>query len=334
MGNAVRARLRAPVPRKAAPPASRPPAPRQAAPSARPGARWAPVPAPPAHLREHLDRLQRSFGASHLSSDPLQSVHRYRDAADIEIFGFYAAALAYGRVDQILASLERLARRLGPRPARFVRGFDARRDAGAFRGFVHRFHGPRDMVLLTVLLRRALDEAGTLGAWFAEGYDPSHEHVGPALSTFSRRMLGQTGLPSGPGVAGGRLSPGAPVRTFFSSPEKGSACKRLNLYLRWMVRREKGLDFGLWTGIPPSALVIPLDTHVARIAGLVGLTRRRIPDWRMALEVTGALRHLDPLDPVKYDFALSRLGILARCPRQVDPEKCAVCVIRPACRPV
>jgi len=155
--------------------------------------------------------------------------------------------------------------------------------------------------------------------------------VGPALSAFSRRMLERTGLPAGPGVVGGRLLPGAPVRTFFSSPEKGSACKRFNLYLRWMVRREGGLDFGLWTSIPPAALVIPLDTHVARIAGLMGLTRRRTADWKMALEVTDALRRLDPLDPVKYDFALCRLGILEYCPRRVDPVKCAACLIRPAC---
>jgi uncharacterized protein (TIGR02757 family) len=98
-----------------------------------------------------------------------------------------------------------------------------------------------------------------------------------------------------------------------------------------MVRRNGGLDFGLWRGIPPARLVIPLDTHVARIAANLGLTLRRSVDWRMAVEVTAALRTLDPDDPVKYDFAICRLGILDHCPRRRDPVKCARCLIKPVC---
>ena len=121
------------------------------------------------------------------------------------------------------------------------------------------------------------------------------------------------------------------MRYFFSSPAGGSACKRLNLYLRWMVRHDPGLDLGLWTEVPPSRLVIPLDTHVARIARYVGLSSRNTADWKMALEVTRALREFDPGDPVKYDFAICRLGILDYCPRKRDALKCAACLLKPVC---
>ena len=129
----------------------------------------------------------------------------------------------------------------------------------------------------------------------------------------------------------GRLGPGSPVRLFFSSPADGSACKRLNLFLRWMVRRSGGLDFGLWSDVSPRRLVIPLDTHVARIARYVGLTTRTTPDWKMALDVTHSLRRFDPGDPVKYDFAICRLGILDYCPRKRDIVKCEGCSLRPVC---
>lgn len=287
------------------------------------------VAAPVAHLKAHLDDLYVRFDRRWLSPDPLEYLHRYADPADIELFGFYAAGVAYGRVEQIRRTLEELARRLGPTPARRVREFDFRRDTALFRNFTHRFHGPRDFALLTELLRRALAEAGTLGAWFALGDDPAAPDIGPGLTNFCRRMTGQAGLP---GTRGGRLPARSPVRFFFSAPADGSACKRLNLYLRWMVRHDgHGLDFGLWRGVSPARLVIPLDTHVARLAWNLGLTRRKGVDWKMALEVTEALRALDPEDPVRYDFALCRLGILDYCPRRRDALKCAACQLQPIC---
>lgn len=281
-------------------------------------------------LRTHLETIYARFDRSWLSPDPLEFLHRLDDPADVEVFGFYAAGLAYGRVDQIRRSLTDLAARLGPHPARFVREYDAQRDAARFRGFVHRFHVGRDMALLTELLHRALNEETTLGDWFARGDDPAAPDVGPGLTAFCRGMLDRTELPFS---RNGRLPARAPVRYFFSAPADGSACKRLNLYLRWMVRRDRhGLDFGLWTRVSAARLVIPLDTHIARIATNIGLTRRRTPDWKMATEITDALRRLDPSDPVKYDFALCRLGILDFCPRRRDPVKCADCRLQPICK--
>ncbi|MBE9531259.1 MAG: DUF2400 family protein, partial [Proteobacteria bacterium] len=115
------------------------------------------------------------------------------------------------------------------------------------------------------------------------------------------------------------------------SPEKKSACKRLNLYLRWMVRRGDKLDFGLWRDITPAKLIIPLDTHIARISSNIGLTKRKSADWRMAEEITASLRELDPEDPTKYDFSLARLGILEKCTKNREPAKCEACLIKEIC---
>jgi uncharacterized protein (TIGR02757 family) len=122
------------------------------------------------------------------------------------------------------------------------------------------------------------------------------------------------------------------VRTFFPDPARGGACKRLNLYLRWMVRPDDGVDLGLFGSVRPGQLVVPLDTHVSRISRYLGLTGRRTVDWKMAVEVTESLRRWDRDDPVRFDFALSRLGILDACPRRIDPERCAACSLVSVCR--
>jgi hypothetical protein len=122
------------------------------------------------------------------------------------------------------------------------------------------------------------------------------------------------------------------VRYFFPRVSEGSACKRLNLYLRWMVRPEDGIDCGVWTLIRPSALYIPLDTHLARISRYIGLTAYQSPGWTMVEDVTKSLRALDPADPIRYDFALCHLGIAGDCPRKRDPVKCVRCPIQAICR--
>ncbi len=282
-------------------------------------------------LRKHLETLYRTFDVRSISPDPLEVVRRYDHPADQEVVGFLAAGLAYGRVDQILKSLERLLGLVGPSPAQFVRNFDWTRDAGRFRGWYHRFHGPRDAAMLFLLLSRALGRHGTLEALFAAGDDPSAPDIGPGLAAFCEQMLDAADLPAGPGVSGGRLSARAPVRFFFPSPAGGSAVKRLNLWLRWMVRGGDGLDLGVWSSVDRARLIIPLDTHVARIAHNIGLTNRTTPDWKMAQEITSRLRRLDPTDPVKYDFAICRLGILDHCPRRRDPVCCVACLLRPVC---
>jgi uncharacterized protein (TIGR02757 family) len=189
--------------------------------------------------------------------------------------------------------------------------------------------GGNDAAAVIAALGRVRDRHGSLGAWFLAGYDPQAPDLAPALAIFLDGIRAELvyGRKRGPALTD--LPQG--VRTFFSDPRAGGACKRLNLYLRWMVRPDDGVDLGLWPAVSPAQLTVPLDTHVARISRYLGLTSRRTPDWKMAAEVTAGLARFDPGDPVRYDFALSRLGILDRCPRRVNPVKCVACPLVPVC---
>ena len=187
---------------------------------------------------------------------------------------------------------------MGPHPARFVRSFDPARDRAAIDPVVHRWIRGRDLVALLLILQRMLCEAGSIERFFVAGDDPMAPDIGPALDAFSARAL-ETNLRP----AYGRLPKRAGVCFFFPRPSAGSACKRLNLFLRWMVRRDQ-IDFGTWTLVSPSRLIIPLDTHVIRLGRCLGLTRYGTPNWKMAAEITASLRAINPVDPVRYDFSL------------------------------
>jgi uncharacterized protein (TIGR02757 family) len=279
-------------------------------------------------LRARLDILCRAYDASALSSDPLQFVHRYEDPLDREIAGLVASSLAYGRIAQILASVTAVLDPLGPSPARALAALRPGEALRLYAGFRHRFNDGRDIACLLDLAARLQSDHGSIGAFFAAN-DPGGPTVEGALDRFSQsalsladaRLYGARSLPADAGV-----------RFFFPAPRDGSAVKRLNLYLRWMVRRGDGLDVGIWSHVEPARLLVPLDTHVARIARYLGLTDSRQASWRAVREVTARLAALDPLDPVRYDFALSRLGILERCPSQRDPALCSECLLRPVCR--
>ncbi|HVR71784.1 MAG TPA: TIGR02757 family protein [Vicinamibacteria bacterium] len=256
-------------------------------------------------LRRRLDALYRHYDHRFVDPDPLQFVRGQRRSEDREVVGLVASALAYGNVRQIKRSIAAVLDVVGPRPARALRRLSPQAAHRALSGFKHRFNDGRDVACLLYFVRQMLETAGSVEAFFAAGLAPGTGHLGPALASFSTRTLA---LDHG-GLYGDRPLPrGAGVRFFFPTPDDGSACKRLNLYLRWMVRRE-GVDLGLWRTVDPCRLVIPLDAHVFAIARRVGLTRYRSPGWRMALDITERLRRLDPGDPVKYDFALHRMGL-------------------------
>jgi len=278
-------------------------------------------------LKSHLDRLYRTYGTSYLGTDPIQFPRRYARDDDREVTAFVASALAYGRVAQIRRSVEAILSYLGERPARTVRSLDPRRAERDLRSFAHRFSSGSDVACLLQVIGALLREHGSLNGAFLLGFHGAQGDIGAALADFCRRAL-DVALP--PRGRPARAAPRAGVRFFFSSPEDGSACKRLNLFLRWMVRRD-AVDLGTWRGVPASHLIVPLDTHVARISRNIGLSARRTADWQMALEVTASLRLLDPEDPVKYDFAICRLGILDECPSRRDPVKCRGCGIREIC---
>ncbi|HHL39062.1 MAG TPA: TIGR02757 family protein [Deltaproteobacteria bacterium] len=279
-------------------------------------------------LRARLDPLYRSFDLSRISPDPLEFVHIFDDPGDREVAGLIASSLAYGRVEGIKRSIRRVLDAVEWRPWAAAVSFDARRDAQRFEGFRHRFNDGTDIACLFRYARLMIERSGSIGGFFLEGYDPSAPNIKDALASFSRRVLAldRDGL-----YGDGELPPRATVRFFFPSPLDSSPCKRLNLYLRWMVRRGDSIDAGLWRDVSPSKLVVPLDTHMARICRNIGLTSRKSRDWRMAEEITDSLRALDPEDPVKYDFSICRLGILDRCPTRRSPDKCERCPIKDLC---
>ena len=277
-------------------------------------------------LRPSLDQLYESFNDPQSAADPLHIVRRFERSDDREIVGFCAAALAFGRVSSVLQSIERLMTIMGDRPAAYVREFDPAAEAHRFSGLVHRWIGPSDLIALLWLLRQIVEQCGSIERFLLEEHDASAPHLGPALDRFSRRALGLDlrraygRVPAKPGVA-----------YFFPRPSSGSACKRLNLFLRWMVRRD-ALDLGVWTRVAPAVLIVPLDTHVIRVGRCLRLTRYTSPGWRMAEDITTSLRRLDPIDPVKYDFSLCHLGMANACGFNRG-ERDRHCPLRGLCRP-
>lgn len=273
-----------------------------------------------------LDRLYESFDRADAAIDPIQAVRRFDRPADREVAGFIAAGLAFGRVASVMQSIGRVLDVLGPSPAAFVRAFDAARDGHALSGVVHRWTRGPDLTALLLVLRRILEQSGTIEAFFAEGDDPAAPDVAPGLESFSRRAL-ETNL----SPAYGRVPARPGVHYFFPRPSCGSACKRLNLFLRWMVRRD-GVDLGIWQSPAPARLIVPLDVHLVRMGGCLGLTGYRSAGWRMAQEITASLRRIDPVDPVRFDFALCHLSMRGDCGvkgRGGDPA----CPLRAFCRP-
>ncbi|MDP6761102.1 MAG: TIGR02757 family protein [Acidimicrobiales bacterium] len=284
-------------------------------------------------VKSRLDRLMKTYGPAFLDSDPLGLVRRHPLGEDREAAAFFASALAFGNAKAVRASLGRVLGRLGARPAAALREFRIDENADLFEGIVHRWVGPRDLARFAHMTGAALREWGSLEAAFMPGYEPGAATLTAALACFRRRLLA---LDPGESSTKGCAASGTGEKNGFAyllpDPSGGSACKRLHLFCKWVVRSGDGMDLGLWRAPRPSQLTIPLDTHIARIGGLLGLTDRRTPDLRMAEEITDSLRLINPADPVSYDFAISRLGILGHCPRRPDARLCAGCPLRDICR--
>ena len=255
----------------------------------------------PDERRALLDALaERYERPAFVADDPISVPRAFDRPADQEVAGLFAALLAWGRRSVILAKLADLTARMGGRPAAFVRGFDARRDAARLAGFKHRTFTDADAVALVLAVQAALADYGSLGALFASGLPPGAPDIGPAIQTFSDTLT--------------TIVPHSPVRTkHLARPSTGSACKRIAMYARWMTRPGP-VDMGLWTAVRPAQLVVPLDVHTGRQARRLGLLARPTDDWRAAVELTEACRALDPADPVRYDFALFGLGAYGGAP--------------------
>jgi uncharacterized protein (TIGR02757 family) len=267
-------------------------------------------------FRQALERLYAKYNrAEFIPPDPLQFLYKYSDSGDREIAGFLSAALAYGRVEQIERSLTNLFSRMGESPYAFVRNFS---EAGRERlnGFKHRFTTGQDIVDLLELLREVLDEKGTIENHFLHGYSEKDHNIILALSVFCDSLLDRYVKRSRAGVRKG-------VQYLLPRPAAGSACKRLNLFLRWMVRND-GVDPGLWKSIDRAKLIVPVDVHIGRLCRLLGLYGGKTVSLATAVEITQGFAEIEPADPVKYDFALSRIGILDGCNGSYRPgcENC------------
>jgi uncharacterized protein (TIGR02757 family) len=273
---------------------------------------------PPDDLKTLLDNLYETIQKDSLDLDPLEWVNAFNDPKDREIAGFFAAVLAVGRADLIRRAVSDVFERMGNAPYRFIMEGDVNCFRGAFEGFVYRFFKADDIGLMSWWLHQIIETHGSIQAFFLKGDDGRSENIGPALSSFVRRILG---LEIGP-FFGTVPPPGSGIRQALSDPASGGACKRMNLYLRWMVRRDN-VDRGFWN-VSPSRLVIPLDTHLTRLSRNLGLTRRSSPGWPMAVEITESLKRFNPEDPVRYDFALCTVGKLNACPERGPCPDCPI----------
>lgn len=273
-----------------------------------------------------LDRLSTGSNSFKSVEDPIQIVCRYPEAADREIVAFCASALAFGRVRTVLASIESLVALMGPSPLRFITTLEPVDAQRQLRGFRHRWIRDADIVALFWMLRQMIDQHGSIEKFFAEGRDEVTVSVACQLESFCTRAMALD-----ISRAYGRVPRTPGVRYFFPRPSTGSACKRLNLFLRWMVRRDEP-DPGGWTILAPSALIVPLDVHVTRVSQCLGLTPYRSPGWRMAASITNSLRDLDADDPIRYDFAICHLGMAGACGFE-RREKDSGCPLRGLCRP-
>ena len=278
-------------------------------------------------MRSSLDQLYLGFDHLHSATDPVHIVRRFADPADREVVGFCAAGLAFGRVASVLRSIEALLGVMGPRPAAFVHSFEPGREKDRFEPLGHRWIRGRDLLALMLILRRMLREHGSIEAFFAAGDDPATPDVRDGLESFSSRALA-TDVRA---AYGPRLPARAGIGYFFPRPSGGSACKRLNLFLRWMVRRD-AIDLGVWQSPHPSRLVVPLDTHVIRLGRCLRLTRRVSPGWAMASDITAALRAIDNADPVRYDFSLCHVGMMNACGFN-RAQRDSQCPLRGVCQP-
>lgn len=277
-------------------------------------------------LKAPLDRLYREFDwAGRTGKDAIQFPLRYSDPRDREVVALLTACLSYGRVDLFAPWVEWILARMTPAPARFILDFDPEQASARFRGFRYRFNRPRDIAAFCLACQRVLHSHGSLRAAFLSGYSSDDPDVAPALERFVRGFRSQDLRPIFPK---GRPSRG--YRHLFPLPSTGGPCKRLHLFLRWMVRREPP-DFGLWPEVPPAKLLVPVDTHVENMCRAIGLTRRKGRNWTMVQEITRNLKLLDPDDPVKYDFSLCHKRMSGGCRDRREPVICEPCGLRGVC---
>ena len=269
-----------------------------------------------AKIKDVLERLYAKYNhRDFIKPDPLQFIYQYSNRLDMEVAGFLATELAYGRVRQIEKSLTNLFGRMGDSPFQFVRNFDEQKRA-KLKDFRHRFTAGDDISDLLELLRDVLDKFGSIEKFFVQSYNPGDKNIIPALSKFCDSLLEMYAE-----THNGHIPKG--LSYLLPRPASGSACKRLNLFLRWMVRNDE-VDAGLWKSLDKARLIVPVDVHMGRLCRILGLYDRKTVSLSTAIKITESFAEIEPADPVKYDFALSRIGILEDCDGKYRP-RCKNC---------
>jgi uncharacterized protein (TIGR02757 family) len=269
-------------------------------------------------LKTIFDGLYEKYNHRELiKPDPLQFVYEYANPADMEVTGFLAASLAYGRVEQIENSVRNLLGRLGKSPYEFVLNFK-NKDRAKFTGFKHRFNTGNDIADLLLLLHQAITNAGSIEKYFLQFYDDTDENIIPALSRFCETLMN---------MKSGGISQG--LKFLLAGPNRGGVAKRLNMFLRWMVRSDD-VDAGLWQSIDKSKLIVPVDVHIGRLTRILGFHNRKNVTLKTAVEITRRFAEIEPADPVKYDFALSRIGIVENCTGRLR-SGCELCELFKFC---
>lgn len=252
-------------------------------------------------LKDLLDRKVLQFEqAGFIPLDPVTIPHRFSLQQDIEIAAFFAALLAWGKRNLIINSCTRLLTLMDQSPYDFIINH-REKDLKPLTNFVHRTFNGTDLLYLIAFLKQHYEQFSTLETAFSQFLQPESTSIAPALIGFHDYVFS---LPE----------PSLRTRKHIASPIRNSACKRLNMFLRWMVRTGSAVDFGLWRNISPALLCCPLDVHVGRTARKLGLLTRIQDDWKAVMELTGNLRQLDRNDPVQYDFALFGMGIEENLP--------------------
>lgn len=248
-----------------------------------------------------LQSYQQYHSLQYLSTDPLTVVHRFKNTIDLEVVALFSALLSYGRVPLIIRAIEGILLICNNAPHTYALNTTFEEKLEHFASFKYRFNPGCDIAILLEIYKKCILKDGSLGNTMTRHFRSGDKSLKETLTSFSeevREMAFNLTEESNKSF-----------NTLFPSPKSGSACKRLCMFMRWMVRSDE-IDFGVWNEIPTSVLIIPLDTHIGTISHELDLTKRKSPDWKCAEEITAQLRKLDKDDPVKYDFSLCRIGIL------------------------
>jgi len=268
-------------------------------------------------LKSSLEALRARFNVP--SRDPIIFPRRYESPMDREVVGFIASSFAFGNAAAFERTIEKVFYPMGKSPYEYLLRFSPGRDGRPFVFLGHRWIRGKDIIAFLSLMKAALRKHGSLKSLFLKGFRTSDKNTARGIIRFSREfhtLIGSKGNYNA-------------CRFFFPSPEDGSACKRMNLFLRWMVRAGDGIDMRLWPEVPRSHLIVPLDTHIYRLSSFLGWTQRKSKGWKTAEEITGALKMLSPDDPLKYDFALCHYG-MEYCSGE-DSAKCPLCPLARHC---